>query len=241
MGRTMAAWQSKVSQLLANRGERDIDNPTLESVGIRPAFAQFSVDRPHESVVESAGSGSAYVALPAGWIDGLSALRAVEYPARRNPPATLDAASWAIVRDPDDVSVRKLLLNRSTLASQWVRLTFTGPWPVPTSDPDDDVLNDVAFEAVAALAASFCCVHLQAEAARSRAGALASDFSDGRERAQRLNEAAKAYRSLYEAFLGMGKALDAEGGQQGGGGSAPAWGSYDLDPQFDSLFHGGRA
>lgn len=239
MGRSMEAWKAKVSQLLANRGERDIDSPTLEAVGIRPAFAQFSADRPYENVVEIEGAGSAYIDLPNGWVDGVSSLRAVEHPARRNPPAILDATSWSVVRDPADVSLKRILLDRTPVATQYVRLTFTGPWPIPTSDPAVDVLNELAFEAVAALAASFCCVHLQAEAARSRAGALPSDFSDGRERAQRLNEAAKAFRSLYDAFLGMGAALESESGSPGGGRS-PAWGSYDLDPQYSSLYHGGR-
>jgi hypothetical protein len=241
MGHTLDGWQAKVGELVRDVGSVDLTASQIVTVGLAPAMAKYSTDRPRTVAVEVAGAASSYLDLPAGWLPGFSTLSDIEFPARQNPPRNLDPRDWRITRDPSDITVQQILLLRHTpAASQYVRLFFTAPWPMPTgvsgADPEDpmaDLLDDLAFEAVAALAASFCCVSLAGEASRSRSGALPSDFSDGRDRGRNLMDAARMYRSSYDSFVGIGT-------ESGGDGEVPASGSFDFDPSYSSIFHGGR-
>lgn len=237
MGRALTEWQAKVAALVRDAGHADFSTGQITTVGIAPALAQFSVDRPLLRHAEAAGSDSPYVELPTGWLSGFSSLSSVEYPARANPPTLLDARSWQVVRSPDDVTVEQLLLDRTPVVGQHVRFAFTTRWPLPTETATDDLVDEVSFEAVAALAASFCCTSMLGQAARSDHSTLPTDWTGTRDRAGELAEAAKAYRASYDRFLGLD---DAGGSGDKASASAPAWGSYDLDPSRGSLFHGGR-
>lgn len=240
MGHTIAEWRAKVLDLVRDASSKDLSTAQAETVGIRPALAQYSVDRPRELVVEQAGTASPYLSLPAGWVSGVSRLVSIEYPARANPPNYLDAQSWSVVRSVANVAVEQILLDRTPAASEYVRFRFTGAWPYPSATAVDDLVDDVAYEAVTALAASFCEISLASEAARSRSGALPTDFADGRDRHRSLLEAASRHRAVYDRFLGL--ATEGSGGDGGRAGapSAPASGRFDLDPSRLSLFHGGR-
>ena len=238
MGRTITEWRAKVLDLVRDPTSKDLSTTQTETVGIRPAIAQFSVDRPRQLYVEQAGTGSAYLALPAGWVTGISRLVAIEHPARADPPNYLDPQSWRLVRSVADVSVEQILVDRTPIASEYVRFSFTGAWPYPTGVAGDDKIDDVAYEAVAALAASFCEISLASEAARSRAGAMPTDFADGRERHRSLVAAADQHRTIYDRFLGLGGGDGAGDGVGASGG--PASGYFDMDPAYRSLFHGGR-
>lgn len=238
MGHTLTEWQAKVSALVRDAGNADFSTAQITTVGIAPAVAQFCVDRPLVRWAEIAGAASPYLALPTGWLAGFSALASVEFPARANPPAMLDAQAWQIVRSPSNVAVEQLLLTSTPAVGQYVRVSFTARWPMPTATAGDDLIDDIAYEAVAALAASFCCTSMVGQAARSQHATIPSDWTDSRSRAGELLEAAKAYRATYDRFLGLDDSGAGAGGD--GGSSPPAWGSYDLDPSRGSIFHGGR-
>lgn len=233
-GHTLSEWQEKVAALLRDAAHVDYSGPQITTVGIAPAIAQFSTDRSREIVVEVAGGGtSPYYDLPAGWDPGFSSLTGVEAPARSNPPLVLDSQSWRIVRKPTDVSVFQILLDRNMATSQYVRFTFTARWPMPTNVASDDLINAVAFEAVAALAASKCCLGLVPAAARDRDSSMPSDWSAGQGRTQNLQAAAEMFRAAYDSYLGIGA---------GGASSdaAPAYGTIDFDPSYYGVWHGGR-
>lgn len=236
MGHLLTAWEARVGALLRDETNLDVTNAQIDATGLRPALAQFSNDRPRVAVVEQAGTGSPYLALPAGWSDGVSTIESIEYPARQNPPVLLDSQSWRITRDPVDVTVKKILLDTTPAAAEWVRLQFTAPWPFPTAVAADDLIDDQAFEAVCHLAASLACSALAGQAARARSGALPTDFVDGRDRARLLLEVATRYRSVYETYLGLASSAAAPNG----GSTAPASVPFDFDPARGSLFHGGR-
>lgn len=238
MGHTLGEWTAKVSKLIRDVAGKDV-SVDLEDVGLRPALAQFSTDRPYELVVEAPGVGSSYFDMPEGWVEGVSHLSGVEFPARRNPPEPLDGQSWTTVRDPTDTTSKQILLrDHVPVAGQFVWFTFSAPWPYPTNDVDDDTISAIGFEAVAALAASFCLTGLAAEAARGYAASFPTNLVDGTQRAATLMEAAKRYEGVYNRFLGLASTSGA--GQAAASSSPPAHGRYDLDPSFASLFHGGR-
>ncbi len=232
MGHTIDQWQAKVGELVRDVGSVDLTASQIVTVGLAPAIARYSKDRPRTVAAEVDGAGTSYLDLPEQWAAGFSSLVEVEFPARQNPPTILDTQSWRMTRDPVDIDVQTILLAHTPAVGQYVRLFFTAPWPLPTDSADDDSIDDLAFEAVAALAASFCCISLAGEASRSRSAALPSDFSDGRERGRNLVDAAHMYRSSYDSFVGIRAGDD--------GGEVPASGSFDFDPSRSSLFHGGR-
>lgn len=230
VGHTIGQWRAKVAQLIRDPG-RDVKADTdLDSIGLTQAWAQFSIDRPCELVSEVPGAGSQYLALPPGWVDGYSVLTEVEYPARQNPANIVDPKWWTIGRDPVTVTTQRIVLLADTpTASQWVRLTYTGLWPTPDATASTDLIDAVAFEAVAALAASFVEVALASEAARNRRASLPTDYVGSEDRARMLLESSKAHRQIYDSLAGLGGADDA--------GAAVSRG-FDYDPQRGSLFHG---
>lgn len=233
MGHTLENWQSQIRGLVRDAGV-DLTPPQIADVGVVPALNLYSVDKPRRLVVEQPGAGSAYLSLPAGWLAGFSSIAEIEYPARQNPPRVLDSQSYRLTRSVADVNVEQILLDTTPAASEFVRITFTTVWPTPTHVASVDQLDDVAFQAVTALAASFCLQHLAAETARSRMGALPTQFVDGAQRTRDLREIAKEYRGRYDRFLGRTAPAAGEAGP-----SAVSI-AFDYDPAYDSLFHGRR-
>ncbi len=236
MGHTLDEWQAKVGELVRDAGSVDLTASQIVTVGLAPALAEYSKDRPRAMAAEVAGAGSSYIDIPDAWLAGFSSLTGVEFPARQNPPNVLDSQGWFITRDPVDIDVHTILLAHTPAVGQYVRLFFTAPWPLPTGTADDDPIDALAYEAVAALAASLCCLSLAGESARARWGSLPTDTA-GEARTQRLLALAQAYRDTYDRFIGIGRGAAGESGESS---NLPASGSLDFDPSFDSIFHGGR-
>lgn len=234
MGHTLTEWTDQIEHLVRDAGNTDVSTTQVQAVGITPALSQFSADRPYQDVAETAGAGTSYLDLPAEWVDGFSRLVSIEYPARQNPPEYLDETTFTVVRDPATVATKVILLTTvMPTASEWVRIEYTRPWPTPTATASVDKVNDVAFSAVTALAASYVLEHLASQAARRRDGALPSDWAGGSERARDLHNIARGYRDIYDAFMGRGA-----GGASSS--AAPVSRRFDYDPGYHTLFHGGR-
>jgi hypothetical protein len=241
MGHTLDQWVARIQQAVREEDSGGQIEPTaLLEIAIRPALMRYSIDRPLVDVAEVAGAASSYFALPTGWVDGYSELRSVEHPARQNPPIILDSRSWTITRDPSTVTTKKILLYYATpAASEYVRFEYTRPWPMPdTADATVDMVDDIAFEAVAMLAASHALMTLANETARSRmADVLSPDYVDHQQRFTELTGAADRLRQIYEAFLGL--SATAAGGV-GVRASPPASRSIDFEQYKYTMFHGGR-
>ena len=198
MGHTLDQWKEAIGRRLNDEAGRDVENFDLE-LALQSALAEHSRNRPFEKTVEVAGTGSPYLTTPAGWVEDWSTLRAIEYPARRNPPSFLIPASWFVTRSAADVSIRQILLDRTPGASEYVRLTFTAQWPFPDEDDDTvDQLSDMHYEGVVNLAAAHACASLAAEAARDRSAAMGSDLVDGSNRNPMLIQAERVLRDNYE-------------------------------------------
>ena len=239
MGQALSKWTADVQRIAADATGLEIDDTDAASVGVEPAIAQYSIDRPRRVTVEVAGTGTSYIALPSsgdGWISGFSWIERIEYPARRNPPVYLDSQLWEMGHLDTDVTAERIVLHNSTpSSSEYLRLLFSTSWPIPDGTPSTDQLDQIAYHAVTHLAASMCLGQVAAEHGRSMAGAVASAFTDGVGQAQQLRESAKMLRSVYDTYLGR---ATADG--SGGGAQRPASRAMDFDPGEFSLFHGGR-
>lgn len=206
MGRAAADWSQQVLAKLNDVDQLDVNADTVFTIGVVPALAQFSIDRPHSAVVDLTPVGR-YLALPTagdGWVSGWSDITRIEAPAGETPPYWLDRGEWQLTRDPSDPSAEKVLLPLELAAGEVARVFFTTSWPTPTTDSAVDAVSDLAFEPVSSLAASYVISALATSAAFGRQGALPTGFVDGTERARNLLDAAAALRTMYNTFIGLG-------------------------------------
>lgn len=219
MGHTAVEWELRVLEKLNDVDQIDTSATSVVDVGVGPALAQFSIDRPRTAAVDLTPTGQ-HLALPTavqGWVSGWSEITRIEAPAGQTPPCRIDPGQWVLTRDPDDPETVVVLLPAELAAGEQARVFFTTTWPSPTSTAADDLVPDIAFEAVTALAAAYVCVALATSAAFGRQAALPTSFVDGTERSRNLLDAADRLRTLYNTFIGLGQA-----GQSGGDGSVSA-------------------
>ncbi len=206
MGHTAADWSQQVLVKLNDVAQADVNTDTVFTLGVVPALAQFSIDRAHSAVVDLTPVGR-YLALPTvgnGWVSGWSDITRIEAPAGETPPYWLDRVEWQLTRDPADPTVETVLLPLELAAGEVARVFFTTTWPTPTTVAADDLVSDLAFEAVTALAAAYVCGALATSAAFGRQGALPTGFVDGTERSRNLLDAAASLRTMYNTFIGLG-------------------------------------
>lgn len=207
MGHTVTEWATKVAVRLRDQAFIDVDTDDVVQIGVLPALAQYSIDRPRTVAVDLTPAGR-YVALPSagqGWVSGWSEVLRIEAPAGETPPLVLDPGEWAVTRDVTTPATQVILLPYELAAGELARVFFSTVWPTPDQTSTADQVSAVGFEAVSALAAAMVCTSLAAEAGRSRQGALPTDFVDGTERARNLQDVAASLRVVYNTFIGLGQ------------------------------------
>lgn len=207
MGQSIDTWRDRVLLMIRDAAAVDAPGNTAVELGVRPAIAQFSIDRPRVTAVDVLAVDR-ILPLPSqadGWQEGWSVVHQIEAPAGQTPPSVLLDTDWSSVRDPSTPTVQRILLP-ADVAGETCRIVFTAAWPMPTSTPADDLIPDIGFDAVCSLAAAMVCTGLASEAARDRQGAMPSDFIDGADRARDLLDAATAFRTIYHTFIGLGSA-----------------------------------
>jgi hypothetical protein len=205
MGQMLSTWTGQVQNLILDGAGVDVDEFQVFDVGVVPALAQFSIDKPRWTAVDITATGR-YLALPEsaeGWVEGFSEIISIDAPAGQTPPDRLLDSDWELTRDPATPTTARILLPAAN-AGDLCRVMFTTSWPTPNEDPDTDLLGPVPFQAVTALAAAMVCSSMAALAARDRQGALPTDFVDGSDRARQLLDAAQAWRIVYQTFIGLG-------------------------------------
>lgn len=217
MGKTATEWTTQVSLLLRDSTNLDVSPGDVTSIGVLPALAQYSIDRPRSVAVDLTPS-TYYLPLPAaldGWVSGWSRIESIEAPSGQTPSVRLANGSWVLTRDAVTPATQVVLMPFTLTAGQKARVFFTATWPTPTTVAADDLVPSVAFLPICSLAAAMCCWSLATEAARSRQGAMPTDFVDGSDRARNLLDVAAGMRVIYNTFIGLGVA-DGESSQSKG-------------------------
>jgi hypothetical protein len=214
VGQTLVAWTSRTQLLLRDSGAIDVDATLVAEVGVKPAIAQFSIDRPRMAAVDVTASAR-FLPFPTeaqGWIEGFSTVQRIEAPAGLADPRPLADGDWSATRDPANAAVARILIAAG-VAGETCRIMFTSAWPTPTATAADDLIGSIGFNAVTSLAAAMVLTALSAEAARDRQGAMPTDFVSGSDRARMFLDAAAAQRVIYHTFIGLGSVSP---GQQSG-------------------------
>ncbi|MCB1908813.1 MAG: hypothetical protein KDH15_15715 [Rhodocyclaceae bacterium] len=161
------------------------------------AVARYSTDRPRELVADVVSAGGQELPLPAGWVAGVSGLRAVELLPEQVPPALLPISRCLVYRRPAGEAI---ILDRVLTAGDAVRLTFTAPHVL---DDTTDTIPEADRGAVACYAAAELADQLAAASADDVAPTIAADSADQGHAAREWAATARRLRARYFAALGI--------------------------------------
>jgi len=161
---------------------------------IDAALERYGKHRPRELVKDVQGAGSHDVNLPDEWIEELSRVVRVEYPVDEVPASLLADDRWQIYQAPTGPVLR--LLDEEPSATESVRVTIT----VPRTEVN---IQQGDLDAVASLAASYCCETLANLFAQTSDPTIAADAVNYRSKSGEFARRAKRLSELYHQHLGI--------------------------------------
>ena len=130
----------------------------------RQGLAQYSNDTPASIITDLSGDGVTYeYTLPTGFVDGLSRVLSIEYPAGERPSVMLDPAHLEVYRTTSTTKLRFVAITPAS--GEAARVTFTGRHTLKSLDSaaatsvpayhEDAFVTLVAAQAFFLLAARF--------------------------------------------------------------------------------------
>ena len=158
------------------------------------ALARYSKDRPRLVVSDIAGTNSRDYPVPAAWVDGLSTVERVEYPANQIPEILLDDDGWSIYRSPSGLKFR--LTECIPAVGEIIRLLFS-------TAHDSTTVPDLDTPAVASLAASTCCRRLAQIYGQTSDPTIQADSVNYRSKGDEYARRAKELEGLYRSHIGV--------------------------------------
>lgn len=208
--------------------EQLMNDTEIKLVGLRGAEQHYSRIRPAPVVADLTANGTAFLSLPAGFLDGYSSVLSVETPPDKVPAEVIDPRDYYVGRT--GAGALRLVFSGSTPANgATVRLVYTiqrviAVLAANTTVPDPD------FVAFCDLAASFCADSIAAKYARSSEPAIGAEVVNYRSRAMEWRDIAKRLWQRWEQAMGAGSG-------EGAGTSGPAasaWANWDMNASWGS-------
>jgi len=149
-----------------------------------------------------AGSGTAVLGTPTGWVDEFSSVRQIEYPVGADIPHYLEAEDWLLISSPTSSTTYQIrYLGGSIATSQRLNLEWTVPHVVSETT---GTIADPIYRAVATLGASYACLALAGYFTQSGDPMISIDSQSAPSKARDYRELAKEYRSRYRLMIGLG-------------------------------------
>ncbi len=169
-------------------------NPDDYQTMLTAALRTYSKHQPNTSVTDITGDGGHDYALPAGWVDGVSIIKAIEYPVGSVPADLLDSDAYQIYQDTAAKKIR--LLNNAPSATETFRLTYTVPRTEVTvlSNDEDAVCNLAAANALDMLANAWL---------QLGDSSINADVVNYRSKSAEAASRAKATRKLYFSHMNI--------------------------------------
>jgi hypothetical protein len=223
VGRQIGAWEARARVRLGNVSIPVLLEESLQD-HVLAAVRRFSSDRARIVNFDFAGDGAAFdIAITAltSWVHGFSSVQAIEYPLGDREPSYLDDQSF-VLYPAISVPTHVRLLSTVPATGQTARVFYTAPWPVPTEDPDDDLISNTDYEPVVALAASTAALELAGRSAGTQRNTLGgADLVGESSESERWLQIARSLAKEYAGHVGSGD----------GDGEAPAQAVTDWDAQ----------
>lgn len=218
--KTFADFQNQIKNVLQDAAGK-LPIAASDAAILQAILQRYSKDRPQEKVTDVPGDGTSDIALPAGYEDGFSILRSLEYPIGNVPPTYLEDDEWMFYRSPTGLKIR--LLSTKPTATQNVRVSWTARHAA-----DGTTVPDWDFEAVCDFAGSLGFEGLAGVYAQTGDPTIQADVVNYRTKAQEYLGLAKAARRRYFNHLGI------EEGASGGAAAGPAISMGDLNEAMGS-------
>jgi hypothetical protein len=189
-----------IQQLVAGHIQDDAGKLSSNEVvaAIEEAIAgRYSKDRPRQLVSDLPGDGATYdfpLSGIAGWSEGFSQIRTIEYPAGEATPAYLDSGEWILYDSPSGRSLRFASpLTNGKAAS----VTLTAPHAADASTlPASDLYT------VAVLSAALAARKLAAAYAQTGDSSIVADSVNYRSKSAEYLALARHLEQDYENYLG---------------------------------------
>ncbi|MDD2319170.1 MAG: hypothetical protein PHO83_03870 [Geobacteraceae bacterium] len=172
-----------------------LTDPDDYAAAVTEALKRYSRTRPRLVCEDLDGDGSHDLALPAGWVDGLSAFQSIEFPIGEVPESLLDTDEWGLYRTPTATTLR--LVDVTPDVGESVRVLYNAAHTEDTAPTDD-------LEAIANLAASICLLQLATAFGQTGDPIIAADVVNYRSKADKFQRLASALEGQYNHHLGIG-------------------------------------
>jgi hypothetical protein len=168
---------------------------------IGQAVKRYTSLRPVEGVQDYAGDGAIYdLALPTGYVEGISTVRSIEYPQGQRQPTFIMPKDWVYYRSPTALKIR-ILVTTPTLGNT-VRVAFTKPHTVDAGGSTIPVNDE---EAVSDLAAAIGLRELASIYAGTTDPTIAADSVNYRTKAQEYSMLSDKLESRWRTHMGLDK------------------------------------
>lgn len=188
---------------------------------INEALKRYSKARPRLVPADVPGQDGPDIDLPAGWVDGLSAIISIEYPIGNVPETVLERSEYRFYQAPSGTFIR--FTNIRPPATEEARILYNILHDEASLPPGD-------LEAVANLAASFCCRKLAALYANTSDPTIQADSVNYRSKSGEYTALANKLEAQYKEALGI-KSDD----------TTPAAMATAAPPERNRLTHGRRS
>lgn len=163
-------------------------------LALAEALQRYSKDRPRLLVADIPGANVPDYSVPTGWVDGLSTIVSIEYPAGLIPEVILDCDAWKLYQAPSGVMIR--LLDSSPQSTETVRVMFTTGYTEAT-------VPELDSSAVVNLASSLCCRVLAQIYGQTTDPTIAADSVNYRSKGDEFSRRAKELEGLYCIHIGV--------------------------------------
>lgn len=191
---SLADTQALVDDLV--RDKDSVIASATRDTAIDNAVSRYSADAPRVLVIDATSDGSQYLNVPAGWIDGQSSLRSVEYPIGNIPTTLIDPAAVSLYTSPGGPQFQ---LFFTPIVDDALRLSFTAPH---TLDDSTDTIPAQHQRALACLAAADICGQLSAYYATEGAPTIGADVADHLGKTERYRNRARDLLAEYTSTVG---------------------------------------
>lgn len=207
MGHTLGQYEDGARARLGDRGVLQRVRTEQFEAAASAGVAQFSADWPRHVTRSYTGDGTVYeydladtdapFATTPVFVARWSNVVHIECPTGERPPVFLQYGTDYVFLGGTKATT--IQLQETPSASDGIEVTYTAPWPYPTSDANDDPIPDLFFDSVCAIiAAEWIEAHIRSDAQRkSNTVAGESVTVDTSE----LRDAAALLRRSYESFV----------------------------------------
>ena len=210
MATTINTFTQQVEILLGPDDSNTELNDVQIQTFVKAAVERFSRDQPDETTEDESGDAGKYydiANLLGSWVEGFSAIIAIEYPAQA---ISADAEPTYLENEDfqDDYwqgGTRYLFLpNHAPAATETMRIKYTVPYTWASS-PEQTTTPTQDFYAICNLAAGYACQAIATKYSRTSDSTIRADSASHSSRADWFARRAREYIGFYETHLGLDK------------------------------------